>query len=75
MRKIQLSFKGNLAMCVQDMAGECVQKNFMEGSNYFINRTCKAEFTHQSSIEAQITEPFKEMIHGPGWIGASSRFK
>lgn len=75
MGKIQLCFKGNLALCVQDTTGEYVQKNFMERSNYFINRTCKAEFTHQSTIEAQITEPFKDMIHGPGWIWASSRFK
>lgn len=48
MGKIQSCFKGNLATSVQDTAGQRVQKNFMERSNYFINRTCKAEFAHQS---------------------------
>jgi len=46
MGEIHLGFKGNLARSVQDMAGKCMQKNFMERSNYFFNGTCKAKFAH-----------------------------
>lgn len=46
---------------MQDVAGKYMQKNFMERSNYFINRTCKVKFAHQSWLEAHKTEPFMEM--------------
>lgn len=43
-------------MSLQGMAGKCRQKNFVERSNYFINRTCKAKFGHQCPVEAEVAE-------------------
>jgi len=38
-------------MSMQDRAGRCMQKHFMEWSNYFINRTYKAKSAPQPHVE------------------------